>query len=79
MNPTIETLKDLFQQVFEGEIPCKELNEETRLIEDLGMNSIGLLYMAMSVENTFNIQFQNTDFDHLRTVGDVVMLIESRI
>ncbi len=79
MNNTLTKLTELFGNVFENEIDLKDINENSRLIEDLGMNSIGLLYMAMAVEEEFSISFKNEDFSVLRTVGDVVAIIESRI
>lgn len=79
MNNTLNKLTELFKNVFENEIDLKDINENSRLIEDLGMNSIGLLYMAMAVEEEFSISFKNEDFSVLHTVGDVVAIIESRI
>ncbi len=78
-NPLIAKLTGLFNRVFEGNIDVSDLNADSRLIEDLGMNSIALLYMAMTVEEEFGIRFENQDFETLRTVGDVVSLIESRL
>jgi len=76
MNSTLSKLTELFENVFENEIDVKGISEESRLIEDLGMNSIGLLYMAMAVEEEFSISFTNEDFAILHTVGDVIRKIE---
>ena len=76
MNSTLSKLTELFENVFENEIDVKGISEETRLIEDLGMNSIGLLYMAMAVEEEFSVSFTNEDFAILHTVGDVIRKIE---
>lgn len=76
MNNTLFKLTELFENVFENEIDVKGISEETRLIEDLGMNSIGLLYMAMAVEEEFSVSFTNEDFAILHTVGDVIRKIE---
>ncbi|MBQ7106826.1 MAG: acyl carrier protein [Clostridia bacterium] len=78
-NNIIERLTELFNSVFEGELKVDSLTEETRLIEDIGMNSIGLLYMAMAVEEEFGVRFTNEDFVSLRTIGDVVKKIEANI
>ncbi len=74
----LETLQNLFAQVFEGDVDSSKLIPDARLVEDLGMNSIGFLYMAMSVEEEFGIRFENTDFESLRTVEDVIHLIHNR-
>lgn len=78
MMSTKDELIELFNQVFEGEIDVSDVTEESRLIEDIGMNSIGLLYMAMAVEEKFGISFKNTDFASLLTVGDVLKKIEAK-
>lgn len=78
MKNTLDKLTELFDSVFEGEINVSGISEESRLIEDIGMNSIGLLYMAMAVEEEFGTTFTNDDFAALRTVGDVVRKIEGK-
>lgn len=78
MKSTKDKLIELFDRVFEGEIDVSDVSEESRLIEDIGMNSIGLLYMAMAVEEEFGTAFTNSDFAVLRTVGDVVRKIEGK-
>ena len=77
MNSTKDKLTELFDKVFEGELDVSGMDENSRLIEDIGMNSIGLLYMAMAVEEEFGIAFTNDDFAKLRTVGDVIKKIEN--
>jgi acyl carrier protein len=71
-NEILERLAKLFESVFENEVDISSLSTESRLIEDLGMNSIGLLYMAMAVEEEFGVRFTNDYFLTLKTVGDVI-------
>ena len=42
------------------------------------INSIGMLYMAMAIEEEFGIKFQNEDLTKLTTVGDVIACIEAK-
>ena len=77
-NKTFEKLIELFNEVFEGEIDLSGISEESELVNDLGMNSIGLLYMAMAVEEEFGLRFNNDDFKTLRTVADVIAKIEGK-
>lgn len=79
MNSTMDRLIGLFDSVFEGELDISNVSEDSRLIEDIGMNSIGLLYMAMAVEEEFGVAFTNDDFPTLRTVGDVIRKIDGKI
>ena len=75
---TLERLIKVVRVVFEDEINTEDLTQESSLREDLGMNSIGLLYMAMAVEEEFGIKFNNQDFAAIVTVADVVACIESK-
>ena len=75
---TIERLVKVFNVVFEDSIDTGTITPDSSLREDMGINSIGLLYMAMAVEEEFDIKFNNQDFAAIRTVADVVACIESK-
>ena len=75
---TLDALKEIFDEVFEYDADTVEIKPESRLAEDLQINSIGMLYMAMSIEEKFGVKFGNGDFEKLRTVADVVELVESK-
>ena len=51
-------------------------SEESDLRGDLGLTSIGVLYLAISIENEFELQFNDASFDDFTTVKDVVDYIE---
>ena len=76
---TFETLKSVFESVFEGEISTENLSLESNLREDVGINSIGMLYMAMALEEELSIKFTNDDFVNIVTVKDVVDCIEGKL
>lgn len=46
--------------------------EDSDLRTDLGLTSIGVLYLAISIEQTFDIVFSDTAFDDFTKVKDVV-------
>ena len=46
--------------------------EESDLRTDLGLTSIGVLYLAISIEQTFDIVFSDNAFDDFTRVKDVV-------
>ena len=75
---TMERLKKLFAEVYDGEIDTGTITEETRVAEDIGMNSFAMLYMAMAVEGEFGVSLTNEDLPKMRTVGDIIRLIEER-
>ena len=72
-----EKLKNLF--VEELQIDEADITMDAELIKDLGINSIGLLYMAMAVEEEFGVKFKNEDFAGIQTVGDVIVCIEGKL
>ena len=75
---TLDRLIKLFQAVLEESVDIANVKPQSDLREDLGINSIGLLYMAMAVEEEFDIKFNNEDFAGIRTVSDVITCIESK-
>lgn len=76
---TLERLIKVFHAVFEETVDTGNLSLEASLREDIGINSIGLLYMAMAVEEEFGIKFTNEDFAGIVTVADVIRCIESKL
>lgn len=76
---SFDRLIKVFNAVFEGEISTDGITEQARLREDIGINSIGLLYMAMAVEEEFDIKFTNDDFVNIVTVADVLSCIEGKL
>ena len=76
---TVERLKKVFYAVFGEEVDAAKLTSEASLREDLGINSIGLLYMAMAIEEEFGIKFVNDDFADIKTVKDVIDVIEKKV
>lgn len=75
---TFERLIKVFKVVFEESVDVSAVTAESSLREDIGINSIGLLYMAMAVEEEFGIKFTNEDFATIQTVADVITCIESK-
>jgi acyl carrier protein len=76
---TFQRLVNVFNTVFEDEMDAKAVRLDADLREDMGINSIGMLYLAMAVEEEFGIKFSNEDFTGIRTVEDVVRCIEGKL
>ena len=53
-----------------------QCSEESNLRGDLGLTSIGVLYLAISIEQMFDIEFNDSSFDDFDTVKDVIDYIE---
>jgi len=69
-------LKDIFKlAVSNPEIVVDSITGDTNLNTDLGLTSIGVLYMVIAVEEFFAISFDDVSFGDFKTVNDVVEYI----
>ena len=57
----------------------KGVTEQSNLVNDLGLNSVGILYLVIGMEETFSISFDDVAFSDFETVGDVIDYIENRL
>lgn len=76
---TYERLLNVFSAVFENELDTSNITPNSNLREDIKINSIGVLYMALAIEEEFNIKFSNEDFPKIATVADVIDVIEQKL
>ena len=51
-------------------------SESSNLVTDLGLNSVGMLFMVISIEEAFSVSFENVNFSSFVTVKDVIDYIE---
>ena len=49
------------------------------LKEDLDIDSLDLVEVAMTLEDVFSLTLQEDEVDNIKTVGDIVSLIEARL
>ena len=57
----------------------KGITEESDLILDLGLSSVGVLYIVIAIEEFFGIRFDDVGFGDFKTVGDVITYIEEKV
>ena len=55
------------------------LKEESRLVEDVGLASVSLLYLMIAIEESFGIEFDNLGVSDLPTIKDVIDYIEKKL
>ncbi len=51
---------------------------EANIKDDLGADSLAVVDLAMSLEDEFGIEIPDNELESVKTVGDVVKLIESK-
>lgn len=54
-------------------------DESSNLYTDLGLSSVGMLYIVIAIEETFKIDFDDVDFGDFNIVKDVVDYIEKQL
>ena len=72
----LDKLKIILAKVLPG-LDMNTVTEATRLIEDLGFDSLALMMMSMEIEDAFGFRFK--EFVRFETVGDVCSYLSSRI
>ena len=72
----LEKLKIILETVL-PDTDMSTVTEETRLVEDLGFDSLAMMMMAMELEDRFGFKFSG--FVKFETVGDVCGYLESRV
>ena len=61
-----------------ADIDVDNINEAANLVSDIGLSSVGVLYVVIAIEEFFGIEFENVGFGDFATIGDVVDYIEQK-
>lgn len=73
-----DRLKELFLAV-DGSDKLNNVTEDSRLVEDMGFNSVNILYIVISVEEEFGIEFDDVGINAFSIIGDVIDYIERKL
>lgn len=68
----IEILKRIMPQV-----DTSKITKDSILTTDVGIDSLNLMLLAITVEDEFNIHFDSTN--ELKTVGDICNFVETHM
>lgn len=58
---------------------AENCTDDMKLTTDFGLASVGMLYMVISIEETFDIRFDDVGVSDFETLGDVVDYIEGKL
>ena len=73
------SVSDRVHALINRQLRARPLTDETLLAEDLMFDSIEALELVLSAEREFVIELLGDDAERLKTVGDVVALVEARV
>lgn len=72
----IEKLKIVLSRVL-PQVDMSAVTRQTRLVEDLGFDSLAMMMLAMEIEDAFSFRFE--EFVKFDTVGDVCDYLQARL
>lgn len=74
---SLEKVKKLLAEQLN--INADTITESSKVIEDLGADSLDVVEMLMVLEDEFNITVSDEESLKLKTVGDIVALIDKKL
>lgn len=72
---TIDKVKELIASQLNKSLD--EITEEKEVVKDLGADSLDIVEMLMTLEEEYNITISDDDAVNIKTVGDIVNLIDA--
>ena len=60
-------------------IEVNKINENSKIVEDLGADSLDMIEMLMALEEEFNISVPDDKAEGLKTVGDIANFIDETV
>ena len=73
---TFEKVKTLLADQLN--VDANTITEKSKVIDDLGADSLDVVEMLMTLEDEFNVTVSDEESVNLKTVGDIVKLIDSK-
>lgn len=72
----MDTLKGTIGKI-KPSLDVSGVNEDTRLVSDLGLDSLTILLLSLATETSFNIKFEGSP--RFETIGDLIDYISARV
>ena len=75
------TILEEIREIIVAQMDCDpaSINENTNIVDDIGCDSLDVVEMLMAVEEKYGFELDNDEAIGLKTVGEVVKLIESKL
>ena len=59
-------------------VDVSKINNETRFVDDLNLDSLDMVELMMKMEDEFGVEIPDDDAESLVNVGDVVSYLEKK-
>ena len=74
---TIDKVKEMLANQLNVQVD--KITNESKIVEDLGADSLDMIEMLMALEEEFGITIPDDKAENLKTVGDVANYIDANI
>nr|AEI30579.1 acyl carrier protein [uncultured microorganism] len=61
------------------DVPEEDIKPESKVIEDLGADSLDATEIIIALEEKFNIEILDAEIDKIKTISDIVMYLSQRV
>ena len=77
MDNTFDKLKEILERMMPDN-DYSNITEDSDIKQDLGLNSIGFLYLVLGIEEEFNVEIHNINADEFKKVKDVINYLDHK-
>lgn len=74
-----EDLLEIIRPYLPEDATHAEIKPESRFMEDLNINSSHLVDIVLDVEDRYDIRLEDADMEVMRSVGDAIHLVRSKV
>lgn len=60
-------------------LKADKIQPTSRIVEDLGADSLDVVELLMTMEDNFNVSVSDEEAVNLKTVGDIVKMLEAKV
>jgi len=75
----LDKVVGLIKPFAKNEDGIANMKSETKILEDLGVNSARLVDIVLAFEDEFDIEVEDEEADEIWTIGDAVKLITKKL
>ena len=73
----LDKIKDIIVEQLDVEEDAVTM--EASITEDLGADSLDVVDLVMSIEESFDVEIPDEEVENIKTVGDIVKYIENKV
>ncbi len=74
-----DKLKEIFHLVVNRNADLSNVTKDAKIVDDLGVSSVGLIYLMVAVEEAFEIDLSDVTFNTFVTIDDVIQYIRNKV